>query len=194
MAETKSIASPLAALVANAKATLPANTGASAKAIRRRNRGEIRVVLADVSSSMAESAGAVRKIDVLSGALTTVPPTVAIVAFSSFATDIAAGSPLPSPAGSTALHLALTHIASRDPSHVLVISDGHPDDERAALAAADRLDAKIDVIYCGPDHDRAGLAFMQRLARGGGKVHRRSFRHEPEKIAQTVRMLALPAK
>lgn len=179
----------LAAIVAAAKRTLPAETGATARAAR----GEVRVVLADNSSSMAESAGRRTKAELLSDALLQVP-TVPVVAFSSMPQDVAAGRPLPPPAGSTALHLALDHVRPRDPTHVLVISDGHPDDPDAALAAADRLGrgVRIDVVFCGPDSDRAGMAFMRRLARGGGAAHHRPIRKQPQQLALTVRMLALP--
>jgi hypothetical protein len=53
------------------------------------------------------------------------------------------------------------------PARVIVISDGQPDDEAAALKAADELGCRIDVIYCGPDYDAKAIAFMQRLARLG---------------------------
>lgn len=190
---TAIVKSPLSALVARAATALPAATGATATAQRRRDRAHICAVLCDVSSSMDEAAGAKRKIDVLRAALAMLPQDVRIVAFSSYAAEIAAGAALPEPNDSTALHLALDCAAGIEPGRVIVISDGRPDDERAALTAAARLDARIDVIYCGPDNDRQGLAFMRRLARGGGQVHRRSMAREPQRLAATLRTLALPA-
>lgn len=183
----------LAGVVAKA-AALPASTGVTAQAIHRRERAGVRVVLADVSTSMAERAGARLKIDILRGALAQIPPSIRLIAFSSYAEDVT-GRPLPEPSGSTALHMALDMAVAADPGHVLVISDGHPDNPHAALQAADRLkSAQIDVIYCGPDGDYEALVFMRRLARGGGTVHRRSMSREPERLAQTVRAaLALPA-
>ncbi|MFB2530993.1 vWA domain-containing protein [Paracoccus sp. p3-h83] len=182
----------LAAVIGRAATTLPPTTGATQQAAARAARGDLRVVLADVSSSMAENAGALRKIDVLRQALSTLPPSVDVVAFSWQAVDVPHGAALPPPAGSTALHAALNHVAARQPTHVLVVSDGHPDNPRAALDAAARLSCQIDVIYCGPDGDREGAAFMRRLARGGGRVHRHSFRAAPEQLSRAVRSLALP--
>lgn len=189
------LVSPLANLVARAASNLPAQTGATAKALNRRERGELRVVLADISSSMADMAGARRKIDILRDALRPLPASAQVVAFGSIPVDVPAGAILPPPSGSTALHLALRHVAPRQPSHIIVISDGHPDDERAALAAAAAMpETQIDVIYCGPDGDREGMAFMRLLARGGGQVHRRSMAREPDRLAQAVRQLALPPR
>lgn len=189
------IASSLAGIVTRAAATLPAETGAAARAAHRRDRADVRCVVADVSTSMDEWAGQRRKIDILREALKNIPPAIRIIAFSSIAQDVT-GHPLPPPSGSTALHLALDQAAALDPGHVLVISDGHPDDPAAALRAADQMPGvQIDVIYCGPDHDHRGMAFMRRLARGGGQVHRRSMVREPARITQTVRAtLALPAR
>ncbi|HBD89562.1 MAG TPA: hypothetical protein DEF16_02110 [Gemmobacter sp.] len=187
------IASPLAALVAKAAGKLPAETGATAKAAWRRQRGDLRIVLADISDSMTERAGARSKIEILRDALRTLPASVQIVAFHSAPIDVPPGTSLPPPGGSTALHLALRHVAAREPTHILVVSDGHPDDARAALAAADALtDVQIDVIYCGPDNDREGMAFMRRLARGGGQAQHRSMAREPQLLASTLRTLALP--
>ena len=63
-------------------------------------------------------------------------------------------------------------------------------------AAADRLGSgvRIDVIYCGPDHDKAGMAFMRKLARGGGAAHHHSITRAPERLAPAVRLLALPGR
>lgn len=188
--------SPLAALVAAAQKRLPAETGATAKAAARIARGDVRYVLADVSQSMAEPAGGRTKAALLEAALSSVRGSSRLVVFSSYPADLAPTQPLPAPGGSTALHLALDHIRPHDPTHVLVISDGHPDDAAAALAAADRLGSgvRIDVIYCGPDHDKAGMAFMRKLARGGGAAHHRSITRAPERLAPAVRLLALPGR
>ena len=44
-----------------------------------------------------------------------------------------------------------------------VISDGEPDDEKAALAIASKFKSKISTIYIGPE-DGAGRDFLRRLA------------------------------
>lgn len=190
---SREICNPLASIVAAARKELPLATGASARAERIRNRPACNVVLADVSASMAEPAAGRRKIDVLAEAMRTLPHSSRLVAFSNLVTPIPDAAHMPQPSGSTALHLALDHCASIDATHILVISDGHPDSRTAALAAADRLNARIDVIYCGPDNDSDGMMFMQRLARGGGAAHHHTL-SDAQQLTAAVRRLALPPR
>jgi hypothetical protein len=114
--------------------------------------------------------GGRRKIDVLRDAVQAVcAPRDRLVTFSSRAADVMA---IGEPDGGTALHLGLAHIEPWRPSHTLVISDGQPDNEGAALAQADQITGIIDVLYVGPDSDRAAMDFMRRLARVGcGTMH-----------------------
>jgi hypothetical protein len=52
---------------------------------------------------------------------------------------------------------------------VLVLCDGHPSDELAALGAAARLrPVPIDGYFVGSDTDRYALDFMRRLSEAGG--------------------------
>lgn len=185
---------PLAAIVAAARATLPPVSGATEQARQVRLRPRAAFVLADVSASMAESAGARRKIDVLDEALGPVRGNARLIAFGAEPREIEPGRPLPWPSGSTALHLALAMIARHNPTHVLVISDGHPDDPRAALMAADRLGpVRIDVIYCGPEGDYVGIDFMRRLARGGGSTRLHDLARAPKSLPGVVAgLLAAP--
>lgn len=172
MSGTNLPANPLAAIIAQA-ARLPAETGATAQYKQRfASAGSATVVLLDCSGSMAESAGTQRRIDVLRAALDyALSGGETLVAFSSHPTEISSPAALPQPSGGTALHLALAHIQGRTPRQTLVISDGRPNDEQAALDEAARLSGQIDVIYCGPDDDAQAIAFMRRLATvGGGRV------------------------
>ncbi|MBB2199778.1 VWA domain-containing protein [Gluconacetobacter sp. 1c LMG 22058] len=189
------LASPLAALVARAAASLPTETGATAAAGAQRKNGGFTVILADVSSSMADYAGARRKCDILEDAIApAVRDGAHVVAFGSYAKDLPAGGRLPPPAGSTALHLALRHVEAMRPRRLVVVSDGRPDDDKAALRAADQLGfVRIDVIYCGPDNDGEALRFMQRLARGGGAASAHDMAREPQSLANTLKRLAGPA-
>jgi hypothetical protein len=196
----KSVANPLAGIVAAAAKALPAKTGETERVRARIDRGgSDAVILADVSSSMDELAGARRKAEILQEAIDGILPTlpaVRLVAFGSVVTDIPEGRPLPRPSGGTALARALDHIAPLRPARTLVVSDGRPDNADEALAAADRLSGTIDVIYVGPDDDAEALAFMGRLARAGaGRVVVHDLRRQPggaEALAGAVRRLALP--
>lgn len=73
--------------------------------------------------------------------------------------------------GSTALHKALEFAKVADDTglKILVISDGEPDDDQAALYAAKTYTSKIDVLFCGPENDRyGGRAFLRKLAEATG--------------------------
>jgi hypothetical protein len=174
MGRSREIANPLQSLIAAAGKSLPAATGETERyRARFEHAGAAVVVLADCSSSMAESAGGRTKEAILREALGGCWPELpgaALVGFASTARRVDAPTDLPSPAGGTALHLALDAASALRPGRTLVISDGEPDDEDAALAAAGRVPGRIDVIYCGPDSNTQAIAFMRRLATAGGGV------------------------
>lgn len=163
---------PLRALIRRAMGSSPDSGTLARYRVRADSAGSGQVVLADVSGSMAEDAwGGRRKVEVLRGALEGAGPA-RLIAFASRPTPVSSPAALPEPGGSTALHLALDEAARVRPARTLVVSDGRPDSEWDALAAADRLPGAIDVIYVGPDGDHAAIDFMRRLAsRGGGRYH-----------------------
>ena len=169
MSENK-LASPLQNLLERAK-SLP-KSGEVAKFQKRLDEASNEVViLADVSSSMAEHAGAKTKEELLHDALRQVTAQfthLRLVAFSSTAQEVPDVAHMPLPSGGTALHLALFEAARFKPGQTVVISDGQPDSEQMALDAAATLTGTIDVIYCGPDSDSKAIEFMQRLARANG--------------------------
>jgi hypothetical protein len=91
--------------------------------------------------------------------------------------------------GGTNLAGALEVAARRKPRKTIVISDGLPDSEIAALEAAERMTGAIDTIYCGPDEHPA-VQFLQKLSRQtGGREVTWDGRHE---ISGIIRGL-LPA-
>lgn len=160
---------PLQALIAAASKASP-TTGEVARHKARADAasapGSARVVIADVSSSMAERVGAYSKISLLRDALAG-QRFDRLVAFAVKPVEVASADMLPLPCGSTALHLALDHAARWRPGRTLVISDGQPDSESMALESAAQLSGVIDVIYIGPESDAVAVAFMKRLARAG---------------------------
>lgn len=188
-------ANPIQGLIRRAAQTLPAATGEVARfSDRMRDAGIDHVILADVSSSMAESAGARTKFELLRAALAAAyRPGIRLVAFSSTPTPCDSPAALPDPAGSTALHLALSAAATLRPRRTLVISDGQPDNRAAALEAARELPGLIDVLFVGPDSDKDAIAFMRQLASiGGGRVVVRDIKRTPDALPGVIRTL-LPA-
>ena len=169
---SRHLANPLQAVISAATRTTPRITGETANHQQRHDRaGDTLALLADVSTSMAERAGAQTKHQILQDAIASIVQNRHVIAFHSIPVLLQSGAPLPQPTGSTALHLALDFAMALRPRHTIVISDGRPDDETAALAAAGRLSGRIDVIYTGPDDDAVALRFMQALARrGSGQV------------------------
>lgn len=187
---TLSRTNPLQALIARAAAA-PAETGAVAAHQRRLIGATGQIILADVSDSMAEAAGGRTKIEILREALVAAPPA-RLIAFSSTPIEIASAAALPAPSGGTALDLALDLAATHRPARTLVISDGQPDSEAGALAAADRLTGAIDVIFCGSDSNVEALAFLMRLARvGGGRFVSTDLRRAGPALAPAIRTMLL---
>ncbi|OBY87037.1 vWA domain-containing protein [Delftia sp. JD2] len=167
---TRQLVNPLQSLIGKAKASLPQHTGTVAKAHDRMTRlgsGQT-VVLADVSGSMDSLAwGGRSKHSLLGEAIAATAAGHEVLAFAEDVTPVPNASSLPPASGSTALHLALNAARERNPGRILVISDGEPDDEVAALAAAKAFPGVIDVLYIGPDSNAAAMRFLRSLAQAG---------------------------
>lgn len=187
------LANPLQSIIARAAQTA-AVTGETAQFQRRfAHAGGASLILADVSSSMSERAGARSKIEHLRDALRqAAKPGHVILAFASEVTRIGTPDALPAPSGGTALELALRAAAGHRPSTTLVISDGEPNSPEAALEAAAALSGIINVIYCGPESNASAIDFMRRLARAGcGRVVVHSWAVAPGRpeLADNIRLL-----
>lgn len=52
----------------------------------------------------------------------------------------------------------------------IVISDGQPDNEEQALAAAKTYKNRIDVIFVGPETNPTGREFLRKLAQASGGI------------------------
>lgn len=162
-------ANPLQSIIKHAAQKLPATTGRVAMQQERINRRDgAAVILADISASMGAPAwGGQRKIDVLreavAGALQ--QSAARLFVFSSAVREVQG---IPEPEHNTNLAQALDDVRKLNPGVTLVISDGQPDNESAALAAARQFRGAIDVLYIGPEGDRRAIDFMKRLAAAAG--------------------------
>lgn len=178
---------PLQGLIKRAAQSLPARTGAVAAVQERldRRNGPTRI-LADISASMgAPAAGEQRKIDVLREAVAGARRGSQIELFA-FSADVRPCSDIPEPESNTNLALALRTVNSGVPGATLLISDGRPDNEAAALSAAREFKGVIDVLYIGPESDLSAINFMQTLARiTGGTVRT----HDLARLGNTQQLL-----
>lgn len=96
---------------------------------------------------------------------------IAVIEFSDDA-KLCPGGQTSYPGGSTNLDGALRFARVADGSvRFIVISDGYPDDDQAALDEAAKFTSRIDCIYVGPEGEE-GARFLARLAkkRGGQQV------------------------
>lgn len=134
------------------------------------------IVLCDTSGSMAatDSRGGRSRYDVeldeLARLQQSLPGKVAVLAFSSDVMFCPGGQPF-NYGGSTDLARALefAKVADVPGMRFIVISDGCPDDTRAALTVAATYKARIDCIFVGPETDiDGGRAFLERLAKASG--------------------------
>ncbi len=78
--------------------------------------------------------------------------------FSSTCEELPKGTRIPDTNGGTAMGLAFTTVKLSRIDHVIMITDGEPDNEQQALKASDGL--RIDCFYVGPD---PAPAFLKRL-------------------------------
>jgi Mg-chelatase subunit ChlD len=89
---------------------------------------------------------------------------VCIIAFSSSVTEIREGARIPPPCGGTDLHLAIRLAATKKPARTVLISDGEPESQAAALHEARSLPGVLETIFVGDHNDRAAKTFMTEIA------------------------------
>ncbi len=118
------------------------------------------------------------------------------IAFSSSCQMLKSLAAIPEPQGSTAMHLALQKSQLYNPRHALIISDGIPDDQIAAISAAEQLSGVISTLYIGLDSNKEAIAFMKKLARlgcGSANVCDISKPSDRSKLSTNI-YLSLPAR
>lgn len=133
------------------------------------------VVIVDTSGSMAsdDSRGnksryeiACEELAALQGAK---PGRIAVLSFSNVTMFCPDGKPYDQQGGTDlAEALRFASVADVPGIQFIVISDGEPNDERAALKEAAKYKSKIDVIYVGPESRPAGREFLRKLAAASG--------------------------
>ena len=126
------------------------------------------VLVCDCSGSMSDMAKTATKIAILAKTVNTLQTQFSNIKIIRFSSSAQLVSELhPSASGGTALHKALDLAVSLRPAKVIVLSDGIPDNEDAALRSASKLSCPISCIYIGPEGG-FGWEFLKRLATGKG--------------------------
>ncbi|NLX36052.1 MAG: VWA domain-containing protein [Chloroflexi bacterium] len=133
------------------------------------------MVIIDVSGSMGmtDSRGGLSRYEValeeLAKLQASMPGKVAVVAFSDGAQFVPGGVPMMLGGGTDlAGALRFARIVDGTGMRFVVVSDGEPDDESAAMTEAQMFEARIDTVYVGPERYPAGRSFLQRLAAASG--------------------------
>jgi len=125
------------------------------------------LLLLDVSGSMDEGIGGVRKIDRLRESVRDVIdrfPSLPVYVFSHSCYRVQPNS-IPEPQTDTNLPEAFRVVGYR--KHIILVSDGLPQEPEASIQEAVSRRHRVDIIYIGPGDD-IGEAFMRRLAQATG--------------------------
>jgi hypothetical protein len=135
--------------------------------------------------------------DILCEALKPLAQTAHVIAFNDKVFEVNADN-LPPTAGYTALHLAIDKAIELTPLHVLVISDGAPDNASLALESAQRLaqECIIDVLFAGSANDTGCIKFMKELASVGRGRYQELDLHGASALmldSKVSNLLALPS-
>lgn len=161
-------------------------TGAQPGVSRADPQGQC--LLLDVSGSMAEHVEPGRS---KWQALTELLPQfsgVARYAFSDACSRVTAQ--LPPASGGTDMANAFRAIKSAGIRHIVLITDGKPDDEESALRAANGL--RIDILYVGPLPEPDFLARLAKSTGGTRQATTLKRATQAQIVAKARALLALP--
>jgi len=150
------------------------------------------IVVVDTSGSMALKDGTevtryARACDELAKVQNSMPGKICVLSFSDSVMFCPNGIPWNYSMGTDlAAALKFAKIADVLEMRFIIISDGEPDDERAALAIAKTYSNRIDTIYIGNSHG-SGQEFLTRLAKASGGIGIQNF--SAAQLEQTVKGL-----
>ena len=152
------------------------------------------IIIIDVSASMRQTDGkkrtryerACQELEKLQANL---PGKLAVVAFASSVQFCPGGVPV-FLSSATDLAKALEFIKPADGCGLkfIIISDGEPDSETAALSVAQQFESSLDTVYLGPEGG-PGQDFLRRLSAASGG---RAVRHgaaELNQLSSSVKLL-----
>lgn len=147
------------------------------------------IVIVDTSGSMCVTDGTERTryeraCDELAKVQATMPGKIAVISFSDFVSFCPTGIPWNYGQGTDMKKaLEFAKVADVPDMRFIVISDGQPDDEQAALTLAKTYTNKIDTIYIGPSGGE-GEGFLRRLAKVSGGIAAKDF--SAKQLSQSI--------
>lgn len=148
-------------------------TGSLAQLVKERQREHETWFLLDTSGSMAgvtNPSSTTRKIDALRRLVRDLTQTVRCPMLQFDDTcEIVVDGLITEPRGSTRLTEAIQFAQGRHATHLILISDGCPDNPASALAAARAFRHPIDVFYVGRPGDGGDRFLAELAAASGGK-------------------------
>lgn len=183
-------------LVTTLKASLVKTGGGLSKLVAARKAAVTTMLLIDCSYSMNDPTGyygGPSKMDALRrivGELRRDGMTTQMVGFgiSRGAESVGFIESVPDALGGTPLTEAILFAQHYGAGHLVVISDGQPNDPHTAMAAAQQFGGAIDVFFVGPKHD-PGEQFLTQLAQAtSGKCQQVSL-SQPKALTEGLRLM-----
>lgn len=139
--------------------------------IKAKKKSRMSFLLYDTSSSMDDPVGdhkQTRKIDALRAIDKSLSDQGVHIPRIHFGNEVAfITGAIPEPFGGTPLNRGIDFAAVERAEHIIIVSDGAPDSEPLAMAAAVKFGGTIDVFYVGPPGER-GEQFLAELCLATG--------------------------
>lgn len=161
--------------------SLAAQSEASSKPLAETFINADVIVIVDTSGSMSltdetETTRYRRACKELEKVQATMPGKICVISFSGECMFCPSGIPWDYGCGTDlAKALKFAKIADVPDMRFIVISDGEPDDETAALNIARSYKNHIDTIYIGSKRDNGGQLFLEKLAKASGGIAANDF-------------------
>lgn len=151
------------------------------------------VLLLDVSDSMNQRIKiGKRRIDALRKVVKelreTHPVPMVVFGYMQAPDQIAVVDNIPEPSGSTPMGAAIGFCGREGANHIVMVTDGEPDRESDALAAAVAFGGVIDTFFVG-DPDGRGAAFAKELAEATGGTCNVSDLGKPKELGTKIKGL-----
>lgn len=115
-------------------------------------------------------------------------PKIPMIQFGAGWDEVGECLEIPDPEGGTPLHLAIDMAKAKEFGRCICISDGMPDSQERAIAAAKNFGGRIDVIFTG-NPGEPGEAFLTHLAEITGGERFTGDLADVKLISGTIRLL-----